>query len=147
MSQEQEARERRAARNQSLFRDLNEQIEKLQHSAMYREFACECCDESCVELVPLTIEEYETVRHESNSFLVLRGHEEPARERVIAEGDRFVVVAKTGAGAALAEELDPRALEVPAEQRRHDPGTAASRESRGAGAPLRSARASPRRSS
>lgn len=108
MSQEQTARELRATRNQSLLRDTNERIEKLRTSAMYAEFACECCDDSCVELVPLTTEEYEAVRGESNSFLVLRGHEKVAVERVIAQGKSYVIVAKTGAGAALAVGLDPR---------------------------------------
>jgi hypothetical protein len=56
----------------------------------------------------LTVDEYESIRSESNSFFVLRGHEDRKVERVVLEGDRYVVVAKKGAGAPLAEALDPR---------------------------------------
>jgi hypothetical protein len=72
------------------------------------EFVCECCSKDCVGHVALTVAEYESVRREPNSFFVRRGHEDLEVERVIAEGDRYVVVAKTGAGAPLAESLDPR---------------------------------------
>ena len=58
--------------------------------------------------MPLTIEEYEHVRSDSNQFLVLPGHESPDIDRVVESADRYIVVAKLGPGAHLAEQLDPR---------------------------------------
>jgi len=105
---ELESQRQRAARNQSLFREVNERIEDLAATASFSTFICECMDETCDAGVSLTIEEYEHIRSESNSFLVLPGHQVPAVEDVIEANDRFVVVAKIGAGVLVAEELDPR---------------------------------------
>jgi hypothetical protein len=105
---ELESQRQRAARNQSLFREVNERIEDLAATASFSTFICECMDETCDAGVSLTIEEYEHIRSESNSFLVLPGHQVPAVENVIEANDRFVVVAKIGAGVLVAEELDPR---------------------------------------
>jgi hypothetical protein len=43
----------RAARNQSLFRGINEQIEKVQfeHGQMTSGYVCECLDTTCMELI------------------------------------------------------------------------------------------------
>ena len=48
------------------------------------------------------------MRQDSNRFVVLRDHVYPEVERVVWGNERFVVVAKVGEGAELAEELDPR---------------------------------------
>ena len=80
---ELEWQRQRAARNQSLFREVNEQIEDLSSSACFASFVCECMDESCEALVALTLEEYEHVRSGSNRFVVLPGHEVPAVEAIL----------------------------------------------------------------
>jgi hypothetical protein len=98
----------RAARNQSLFREVNERIEELSRSATMPSFICECCDEGCDEMMALTLEEYEHVRSDANRFAVLPGHEVPAVEEVVEATDRYVVVAKLGAGGPVAVRLDPR---------------------------------------
>jgi hypothetical protein len=103
-----ELQRERAGKNQSLFREVNERIEDLSASSSFSMFVCECMDDTCDARVSLTIEEYEHVRAESNSFFVLPGHEVPNVERVIEANDRFLVVAKLGAGARVAEEFDPR---------------------------------------
>jgi hypothetical protein len=103
-----ESRRERAARDQSLFREVNERIEDLAASASFSTFICECMDETCDASVSLTIEEYEHIRSESNRFLVLPGHQVPSVETVIEANDRFLVVAKLGAGVPVAEALDPR---------------------------------------
>jgi hypothetical protein len=105
---ELEQQRQRAAKNQSLFREVNERIEDLSVSASFTTFICECMDQSCTETVSLTIEEYEHVRSNSNWFIVLSGHEQTAVENVVEATDRFLVVAKLGAGEAVARGLDPR---------------------------------------
>lgn len=105
---ELDVQRQRAAKNQSLFREVNERIEDLSASAAFATFICECMDESCDQHLSLTIEEYEHIRRDSNQFLVLPGHEVDEVERVVEGSDRFLVVAKLGAGIRIAEELDPR---------------------------------------
>ena len=105
---EREALRARAAKNQSLFREVNERIGTLPRDALYSLFICECLDETCSEHVSLTFEEYEHVRSGSNRFLVLPGHEVPEVEETLEQTDRFYVVAKLGVGALIAEHLDPR---------------------------------------
>lgn len=99
---------RRAAKNQSLAREVNERIEDLATSAAFPAFFCECAELSCTEMLPVTLEEYERVRGASNSFVVAIGHELPDIERVIDATDRYLIVAKLAPGDAVAEELDPR---------------------------------------
>ena len=103
-----EAQRARAAKNQSLFREVNERIEDLTQNAAFSAFICECMNESCDEQVSLTVEEYEHVRSGGNQFFVLPGHERPQVEQVVEANERFVLVAKLGAGARVAAELDPR---------------------------------------
>ena len=98
----------RAAKNQSLFREVNERIEELASSASFVEFICECANEECSELVSLTRAEYERIRSGSNRFFVIAGHELPAVEQTVETTDRYLVVSKLGAGAPVAERLDPR---------------------------------------
>jgi hypothetical protein len=108
----------RAGKNQSLFREVNEQIEQLAEgnpsifedlqSSRTIDLACECMDETCTERVTMTIGEYEQVRADSNSFFVLPGHDVPDVEEIVREETAYVVVSKLGVGAAVVEELDPR---------------------------------------
>jgi hypothetical protein len=108
VARELDVRRERAARNQSLFREVNERIEELSLAAAFPTFICECCDESCDGTMMLTLEEYERIRSNANSFAVLPGHEVPAVENVMEATDRYVVVAKVGAGRQVAARLDPR---------------------------------------
>jgi hypothetical protein len=110
---EVEGRRSRAARNQSLFREVNERIEDLNESAFFSTFVCECLDESCSESVTMTLEEYEHVRADPNLFLVRPGHEASGIEQVREVTERYVLVSKLGAGAHVAAALDPRSRAVP----------------------------------
>jgi hypothetical protein len=107
-----EARQERAARNESLFRDVNERIDSAATDAspMFTEFMCECADASCFEHVSLTSEEYASVRKMGPVYFILRpGHEDADVERVVGgEGDRYEIVEKQEVAAEVAAELDPR---------------------------------------
>jgi hypothetical protein len=107
-SSDLDRRRRRAAQNQSLFREVNERIEDLSISASFAGFVCECLNTHCDEQVPLTIEEYEHIRSDSNQFVVLPGHHVTDIERVVESTGRYLVVSKLGAGGAVAARLDPR---------------------------------------
>ena len=102
----------RAARNQALFREVNERLQELatsfQEAAGITVFACECADLKCVEQIDMSPDEYEAIRSDPNQFLVAPGHVIPDVENVVAENERFQVVAKIGEGGAVAAALDPR---------------------------------------
>lgn len=102
----------RAARNQSLFREVNERLQELatnfQELADTAVFACECADLQCVEQIDMTMDEYQSVRRHPNRFVVAPGHVYPDVENVVSENQRYVLVAKIGKAAAIAEAADPR---------------------------------------
>jgi hypothetical protein len=99
----------RLARNQALYREVNERIiELLESPSRSVDFLCECSNESCTETIPMRIDEYETVRAEPTTFAVVPGHELPAIEKVVATNSTFVVVDKINGRNAVIE-MDRRA--------------------------------------
>jgi hypothetical protein len=105
-------RERRLAENESLFREVNEQIEDKAAAhpadAHAYEFLCECSNLHCDLLLPLQVREYERARSDPAVFIVAPGHDLPEIEEVVEKNDRYQLVRKHGEAAALAEEADPR---------------------------------------
>jgi hypothetical protein len=100
------------ARNEALFREVNERIEDVRATLAPDEelmqFLCECDDTACAEKVSATRTEYEAVRAIATHFIVAQGHEDPDVERVVLRNERFLVVEKEGRAAQEAEETDPR---------------------------------------
>jgi hypothetical protein len=92
--------EERAARNEALWREVNERIDEVDEAFRVLpddsllQFHCECGREGCGEMVSLTPEEYHEVRSQSDRFAVFPGHEQPALERTIMRTDRYVLVDK-----------------------------------------------------
>jgi hypothetical protein len=113
MSSESSARETRAATNQALFRQANEQVEPLNEAFSVvlplSAFVCECADETCTQQISLTLDEYEAVRSDPHRFAVAPGGEHvlPEIERVVGSYERYVVVEKVVAR-ELTERLDER---------------------------------------
>jgi len=111
---ELEERQLRAARNQSLFREVNEQVERLTEQLRPvlgdPNFVCECAQTECIAEITMSLAEYEELRRIPNRFAVRPGHVYPDVERVVEEhGPRFVVVEKIGAAGVEAVARDPRA--------------------------------------
>ena len=99
----------RAAKNEGLFREVNERIVELEENFGRRpdeatEFVCECSLTECVERVPLTLGEYQEVRAEPTYFLVVPGHVDQANERVVRDRGDYVVVEKLGLAGEIAED-------------------------------------------
>jgi hypothetical protein len=101
-----------AARNEALFRKVNERIEDVSVAVPRddetMEFLCECDRPGCYERVRATRAEYESVRAFPTHFLVLPGHEDRGVEHVAHSTERFFVVEKEGVAAVEAAETDPR---------------------------------------
>jgi hypothetical protein len=106
------SREERVARNEALFREVNERIRQVNEdapAAAETSFVCECGDPECTVPVSLTLVEYEEVRSDPTHFAVLPGHVVADVEVVIARNDRFAVVRKNEPQAArIAVRENPR---------------------------------------
>ncbi len=105
--------EARLARNEVLFRSINERIRELagrfaDDPADPVSFICECSDETCVERVIMTTVQYDEVRALPVRFVVIPGHEAiPLVEQVIFRSRLFSIVRKIGLAGEIARELTP----------------------------------------
>lgn len=102
----------RKAKNEVLFREINENIAELvEHSPTIRSspvaFVCECADRDCAQALELTLDEYQEIRSDPARFLVVPGHVAGDVERVVMEGGHYLVVEKVGVAEAIAEATDP----------------------------------------
>jgi hypothetical protein len=98
----------RAAKNEGLFRQVNERIVELEENFGRREseeaeFVCECSFADCIERVPMTLREYEQVRAEATTFLVVPGHVDEAHERIVLDQGHYLVVEKFGLAGDIAD--------------------------------------------
>jgi hypothetical protein len=101
--------EERAARNEALFREVNERVASLAGAGGSEiGFVCECSDDACVERLHLRREEYDAVRANPRRFIVVPGHES-SFERVVERHQVYLVVEKLGEAGRVAEQHDPRA--------------------------------------
>ena len=104
-----DARARRAAQNENLFRRINERVEALSRDLDTLTLVCECADPACVERLPgVPRADYEAVRGHPERFFVARGHERREFELVVQERPAYVVVEKIGDAGAVAADEDPR---------------------------------------
>jgi hypothetical protein len=107
-----DSRQQRVAKNEALFRQVNERIEDVSReldSDTPTDFLCECGDEDCTAPVSVTLSEYEEVRRNPTYFLIAHGHDVTDVEQVVKETDRYAVVAKrSGEAVRTAVETDPR---------------------------------------
>ncbi len=97
----------RLARNQALYREVNERIHDLTDGEDMTEFVCECSNTDCMEFIALTNSEYERIRSDPTWFLIKPDHYIGQIERVISQGAGYAVVEKFVAEEYL-EEADPR---------------------------------------
>jgi hypothetical protein len=92
--------EERIRRNNEVFRETNERIHadvgKRDHELQQLPFLCECPVEDCVEVIPLTEEQYAAVRANPSHYVTIAGHEESEKPvgRVVARNDGYVIVEK-----------------------------------------------------
>jgi hypothetical protein len=99
----------RRAKNEALFREINERLQDLNDDFGTSEWLCECSDLECVGRIELTDAEYETVRQHGAHFVLLAGHEQIDIEQVVVRRANYVIAEKTGIGGELAMLRDPRA--------------------------------------
>ena len=106
--------EERVARNEALFREVNERVQDLAErfattAAVPTGFVCECANADCTEVVDVPLPIYEQVRRNPRRFIVLPGHVLAEVEQPIEETAAYVVVEKnTPTTVKIAERHDPR---------------------------------------
>lgn len=100
----------RQARNEALFREVNDRIAQLGERAQAWspdgtvEFLCECGEEGgCGKRVRVPIDVYEHVRQQDDRFVVLPGHETLEIEHAVEWTDDYVVVDKVKAAEPYVE--------------------------------------------
>ena len=109
-----EDRARRLARNQTLFREVNERLQEL--NAAFNDvrpagdWICECANDSCAAGIELRPAEYGAIRSDPRRFPVApdESHVFLDVERVAERNERYWVVEKLGVGAEVAETANPR---------------------------------------
>ena len=107
-----DARQERLARNEVLFREVNERVRAVAtvhgRDAHVYEFFCECSNTDCTFQLRATLADYEAVRAHGARFLVAPEHALPEIEIVVERNEGWWVVEKQGEPGELAEQLDPR---------------------------------------
>ena len=102
----------RAAKNESVFRELNEQLEAAAtgSSSDVSGFVCECANIACTAVLAVPLGEYEQVRRHAHRFIVApdESHVDPEVEEIVDRGDTYWVVEKKGLAGAVVEDIDPR---------------------------------------
>lgn len=110
------AREERLAKNEALFREVNERVAEVaanfievEKKSDPVEFTCECGRVDCVEPIGMPVVEYEAVRAVPTRFAVVPAHEQPEVEIVVERHPSYFVVEKREEDAQeVAREEDPR---------------------------------------
>ena len=101
--------EQRAARNEALFREVNENIARLEerHGTTATEpvYVCECADAACVEQLSIDPDTYARVRADGRLFFVRPGHEDAQIERIVEGHGDYLIVEKRGAAGEIAEQM------------------------------------------
>jgi len=104
-----ETNDERVGRNESIFREINERAEEIGTAVEGpTAFLCECARTDCTERLDVPSDVYEQVRARSRHFLVAPGHEQLEYERVVDQGDGWLVVTKIGVAGDVADDEDPR---------------------------------------
>jgi hypothetical protein len=99
----------RLARNQMIFRQVNERLRELEPGRFAdgaEEFVCECSREDCTELLEMSREEYAAMRGETRRYVTKPDHDFRELELVVDANPRFQVVEKVGRAAAAVEEAE-----------------------------------------
>ena len=109
--QTNEEREERLAKNEVIFRTVNEAIEQkaIEMGGLDEyQFICECSSADCFERISLTLRQYEHVRREGVRFFVFPGHENVEVEMVVSRTSTHSIVEKDGSAGIVAAFEDPR---------------------------------------
>jgi hypothetical protein len=95
----------RAAENEVIFRNANQEIERRRAELDvpgFTPFLCECEEETCKSLIFMSQEEYAEARSKPNWFILAPGHTFRSGT-ICSSADRFDLVEKDGLAKEIAE--------------------------------------------
>ncbi|HEY6583378.1 MAG TPA: hypothetical protein VIZ29_00895 [Gaiellaceae bacterium] len=98
----------RAARNQTLFREVNERVKDVNEpfgdAVAPPDWVCECADPTCIEKITMSMEDYEALRSDPRHFAVAphESHVFFEVEGVVTRTERYWIVEKVGTAGAVA---------------------------------------------
>ena len=102
----------RAARNEALFRRVNERVEDINKAFEpilgETDFFCECADIDCMERIRMSLQEYEALRQAPKQFAVKPGHERSSHRARDRRAGGLRDRGEVGHAGERAEQLDPR---------------------------------------
>jgi hypothetical protein len=102
------------AKNEALFRKVNEEVRDLNRRSFVAELddqiqvICECSAQECIDQIDISLREYENARATPTTFVLRPGHESLEIETVVRRNARYVIVRKTGDAKRISEALDER---------------------------------------
>jgi len=114
LSEDRLDREQRAAKNQSLFREINERVSDLNEGfsrvSDVGGWICECANDTYIERVVMYADEYEAIRRDGKRFFVAPGDEHvwPDVEVVTERKKHYWIVEKIGRAGRMTKQADPR---------------------------------------
>jgi hypothetical protein len=95
------AREKRDAQNQRMFRAANERMEQVIDGQVpygtVIPFLCECADDECRGRIDMDTSDYESIHVDRDLFVVLRDHPIIDGEDVVERQDGYDIVRKAAA--------------------------------------------------
>lgn len=100
------------AETEAMFREVNEAIEDVARTHgddhhVYG-FLCECGDPNCVDMIDMSMRNYERLRQNGSRFAIVEGHDTPSIETIVAKNVDFSTVEMFGEASDLAEACNPR---------------------------------------
>lgn len=101
----------RAARNEEIYRSVNERIERTAREHGFdRELSlhCECAESDCFETIELDPEVYDGIAAHPARFVVVPRHVNDAVEKIVQRTPRYLVVEKIGEARKQIERDHPR---------------------------------------
>jgi hypothetical protein len=110
-SEESDVRRIRLARNQTLFREVNERVNRVANgfgADAPISFVCECSNTDCAKQIELSTDEYERLRSVPTWFAVAPGHEVLEIENIVEVNERYATVEKVAVGGMIAAATYPR---------------------------------------
>ena len=96
----------RVAKNESLFREVNERIAEIAERfdvEQRQNFVCECSRVGCSAMIALTLAEYGFVREDDVRFAVAPAHIDPEHETLVLRREHYWVIEKDGLAGEIAE--------------------------------------------
>ena len=101
----------RAARNEEIYRSVNERIEATARRHGFDQelsFHCECGDGECLTTITMQATDYDRIAADPARFVVAPKHDDDAIERVVERTPTYLVVEKIGEARRQIDRDHPR---------------------------------------